>query len=694
LSSAAKKTASSASKSTSRLDFLHHPGMRILTKDGRDVTNSAARGSKTKEQRDHAHLMRVIKACDACRRKKTRCDPSHKKRTASLSQNQPQSQQPPLSEAKLAKKVGTNKRAAARGPRAQALDTTAHNLLDNGAVLDTPVVAYDPLSETPDDFWLQYVNFEGPAPFPEEYNFHSTFGSSSSDSASAQASPSQPLAPFTPASAAPSGLPAFLPEETGLPYLQPDGYFGTDYVDFNLYSPTSDFVEEEPQIAARPWPRTTGYPQRQSGITHERPLPDQLGISHFSTGQQQHSTAQTSPVGSILQPTLSTWSPTWSPTDVNPNGLQHAASSIYSSALPPDRRGATICTADPQVPPGQSHPSLFSHEVGAGTSISTPRDTRHLPSAARDAVVSPPLPQDQQAIALQQVMSSPGHRVTSDALSNTDIPRSRMHAVLPATSGLDGSEIRGNSYPETVTARSRHSSGALQTSSHLNQATIPESSTGQGGAPGVPQRSRMTPDALIANGTQFPALLDGATVTLTSCPPAMTMTAWEHRRLRLDGHGGEAAVSAWSNSTVLDGCAVSRADDTRPSPRQGESSSSTTALAIAGFTAISTVFDAALSSDGFKRAYALVSGLIAGAFLLAAMRFASWTGTLDMLLLSLGFYRHSSHLDGHLDGDFKSDTVPWSKTDRRGHSGRPTVALTSKLRGVARYAAGLRCAVV
>jgi len=55
--------------------------MKILTKDGLDVTNSASRGSKTKEQRDHAHLMRIIKACDSCKKKKIRCDPSHKKRS-------------------------------------------------------------------------------------------------------------------------------------------------------------------------------------------------------------------------------------------------------------------------------------------------------------------------------------------------------------------------------------------------------------------------------------------------------------------------------------------------------------------------------------------------------------------------------------------------------------------------------------
>lgn len=82
-------------------DVSHIPGMKILTKDGLDVTNAASRGCKTKEQRDHAHLMRIIKACESCRKKKVKCDPSHKRRAPS-SAAQSQSRQPA---AKSGKKV-------------------------------------------------------------------------------------------------------------------------------------------------------------------------------------------------------------------------------------------------------------------------------------------------------------------------------------------------------------------------------------------------------------------------------------------------------------------------------------------------------------------------------------------------------------------------------------------------------------
>ncbi|KAK0390600.1 hypothetical protein NLU13_0104 [Sarocladium strictum] len=94
----ARKSAKAASVSRHQTtDFSHLPGMKIMTKDGVDVTNAASRGSKTKEQRDHAHLMRIIKACDSCRAKKVRCDPSHKKRAAPTTSSSATPAPPPSS---------------------------------------------------------------------------------------------------------------------------------------------------------------------------------------------------------------------------------------------------------------------------------------------------------------------------------------------------------------------------------------------------------------------------------------------------------------------------------------------------------------------------------------------------------------------------------------------------------------------
>lgn len=61
-----------AKKETKRAAELRLPGFSIMTKDGVDVTSSAGRGTKTKEQREHAHMMRIMKACEDCKRKKVR----------------------------------------------------------------------------------------------------------------------------------------------------------------------------------------------------------------------------------------------------------------------------------------------------------------------------------------------------------------------------------------------------------------------------------------------------------------------------------------------------------------------------------------------------------------------------------------------------------------------------------------------
>lgn len=66
------RTDSTKDSSSKRL-----PGFSIMTRDGVDITEYASRGPKSKEQRDHAALMRKLKACGPCKRSKQRCDPSH-----------------------------------------------------------------------------------------------------------------------------------------------------------------------------------------------------------------------------------------------------------------------------------------------------------------------------------------------------------------------------------------------------------------------------------------------------------------------------------------------------------------------------------------------------------------------------------------------------------------------------------------
>jgi hypothetical protein len=246
--SASRKSTASSSK---QADFSNHPGMRIMTKDGRDVTNSASRGCKTKEQRDHAHLMRIIKACDACKRKKIRCDPSHKKRAASASSPQ---------EAKPAKKV--KKASPAPAPAWDMHDFPAPVTSDMSEGTSS-----SPFEYSDEELWSQFMLFPQEPTLathfnPDDYDFSDSFDFSVPDfltpsSSTSSCSPSQWFTPFTPAPPGPSPPVATAetfqdtsPQPPNLPYLNP-GSHGSDYVDFNLYSPPADFFLDEEPVAAK-----------------------------------------------------------------------------------------------------------------------------------------------------------------------------------------------------------------------------------------------------------------------------------------------------------------------------------------------------------------------------------------------------------------------------------------------------------
>lgn len=198
-------------------DVSNLPGMKILIKDGRDVTNSASRGSKTKEQRDHAHLMRIIKACDSCRRKKIRCDPSHKKRGT-------QPQQP----------------SAAKKPRVSPRERPPPPPADELASVDLdPLFSFSGLEAS--DPWDEFIQFP-PADCdffldPDNYLFPQSSASSASKV-------------LTPQSQAEAGAP---PGPDGLqaspqyPFM--DLGSAGDYTDFNLYLPELTFSEDDRMLS-------------------------------------------------------------------------------------------------------------------------------------------------------------------------------------------------------------------------------------------------------------------------------------------------------------------------------------------------------------------------------------------------------------------------------------------------------------
>lgn len=295
-----KKTASSVPKSQVA-DFSQMPGFSIMTKDGQDVTNSASRGCKTKEQRDHAHLMRIIKACESCRKKKTRCDPSHRKAVKAQSASESNGR------ASKAKKAATTTKSASVASM-KAEPAMVASSFDSGTsgsfTLDQNFTsALEPVT----DNWDQFIQYdeEYAETVPQDYDFFydpaAYFSPSTSNTSSQVPSPHYPVTPPTAATPGhvfvPAEAPTFLQTiarerivdtmntdatDVGLAQTQPLGSraasvhrdvtgtdaYGTDssqkpmlpylagdavdagnnYVDFNLYSPASSFLDEDPGL--------------------------------------------------------------------------------------------------------------------------------------------------------------------------------------------------------------------------------------------------------------------------------------------------------------------------------------------------------------------------------------------------------------------------------------------------------------
>jgi len=249
---------SSSTKATPANDFSNLPGMKIMTKDGRDVTTSASRGCKTKEQRDHAHLMRIIKACDSCRRKKTKCDPSHKRPSGGASS------------AKVTKKTKSTRPAAAppqtASKQAPITPESDHFYAESSLSLESAFI--DSLSVPADSLsmeWEQFIQYEEEpaAAIPYDYDFFldpaGYFSPSMTESfSSSSASPSQlPITPVDRDVHLTDGTTEGHNHKPILPYLDDGGVeSGDGYLDFNLFSPGSSILDEEigltTELAASP----------------------------------------------------------------------------------------------------------------------------------------------------------------------------------------------------------------------------------------------------------------------------------------------------------------------------------------------------------------------------------------------------------------------------------------------------------
>lgn len=275
-------------------DFSHLPGMKILTIEGQDVTHSISRGCKTKEQREHAHLMRVLKACDACKRKKIRCDPSHKRRSTS--------------QTKVAKAEAT--KPAAKKAK-QPPPTPASQSSSAASFTPAPEASFDMDLNSFENFpaldqsWDEFLTFNDEvmnAPLPQDFygaipqEFDFFFGQENqlsptiSGSSGSFDSPAQPLTPVGSGVLAHNEL-SFTGDNTlsllqageldpALPYLNPGGVHGSNYVDFNLFSPATSFIDEEPR-------KLKAGDKRKASALHAEPA----GVQFPLTGANSTSSA-------------------------------------------------------------------------------------------------------------------------------------------------------------------------------------------------------------------------------------------------------------------------------------------------------------------------------------------------------------------------------------------------------------------
>jgi hypothetical protein len=307
-SSKARKSSKAASSVSRPQDFSHIPGFSIMTKDGQDVTHSASRGMKTKEQRDHAHLMRVIKACESCRKKKTRCDPSHKKRTSVASAASESSARASKKSNKTASRTVTSI-ASAKAQSMLAPSQSAPAMAADSLLFDLTGFADEATAES----WEQFVQYDesvaataATVAAPNDWeHFFDTAGYYSPSSSHTN---STPMSPSRAIQAPPTGLqpvdggvrdPGFS-QEPMVPYLNPGalGNAGSNYVDFNLYSPGSTCLDDDPafiQDVAAPWHDYAALllSQRHSSIGHQ---PESIGsLQSAALFSQRHSSIDHQP---------------------------------------------------------------------------------------------------------------------------------------------------------------------------------------------------------------------------------------------------------------------------------------------------------------------------------------------------------------------------------------------------------------
>lgn len=397
----ARKSSKAASSVSRPQDFSHIPGFSIMTKDGQDVTHSASRGMKTKEQRDHAHLMRVIKACESCRKKKTRCDPSHKKRSSVASAASESSARA----SKKSKKTTSRTASSISSAKAQSMLTpspSAPAMAAESLLFDIAGFADEATAES----WEQFVQYDEPvaaaaaAPNDWEHFFDTAgyYSPSTSHTDSTPMSPSRVLQTSLPASPAElqyfgggsgGGVrdPGFSQEPT-VPYLNPGGLgsAGSNYVDFNLYSPGSTCLDDDPafiQDVTATWRGCTTLPLSQCHPSIDR-QPESIGTSQCTVPlSQRHPITDRQPESIGTLDALASPSQRHPSVGRQPESIGTSQSTVPVSTRQPsiDRQPESIGTSQPTAPLSTRQPSIDRQPESIGTPQSLASQSQRHPES-------------------------------------------------------------------------------------------------------------------------------------------------------------------------------------------------------------------------------------------------------------------------------------------------------------------------
>ncbi|SPO03736.1 uncharacterized protein DNG_06419 [Cephalotrichum gorgonifer] len=608
-SSARQPTPSRATMS----DYSHMPGMKILTKDGRDVTNTATRGCKTKEQRDHAHLMRIMKACDSCKRKKVRCDPSHRtgasptspteslRREAKRVRRSNQPQQPGMAVSSFKPPIPANS-----VPIPSLTDSFEFDAFDPLFLEDTP--AEDQVN------WDEFLvtNGELDAMFTGSLDYLPDLQPSVLSTNSKE----QPVVIDRPGT-----VPS--PDVPQLPYLDVNET-PHNYVDFNLYSPSSS-VSDADLVCSGDVPSASVF--RRSQVTDQQSIRASARGPHTLSTIPRPGVLPDSTVAGVSEISRSSQLQAWlSASSLSPNSLSTNSLSTNSPHSTPsslghiDARDNQLLQLSPglaaRVEPAASSSGLYGtnsrdaqsggYEISPSSvfSLSRYRTETDLPGDIRSTNVRDYSRLSHNSSQLRSFVEEhqanetgvPGASLTARADLRNHSSSGSVRHVAPGDVQCDSRKLVESCAVHLGTSENLASQPAGRASSVLRPAATATASSSQDiTQPGLENHSSAaagTNRSTVVSQTTAPGTNESTTVTQSTAHNAVRASALKPTARALASTDVAIGKSGLENSHT----AVGIADKSTTTPMFSQLPLGTLAMVFASAMAAAFTFAAALRS--------------------------------------------------------------------------------------------------